>query len=452
MTPSPQRHRMRGQIAILTAILLPILIGALGLAIDSGVGYLLKARLSLAVDSAGVAAARAVTQGANQAEQVANAKLAAKKFFDANIASGYLGSTVTWNDPAITFDKGLVTIGTSAHAGVEVSLMKLFGFSILGVDAQAQTLRKDLDMVFVVDTTGSLSSVQTQVRTSAKSFLSMFNVTSDRVALVHFAVGGEVDVPFKPDQSRGFDRATMNAKIGAYAFGGTTNFSEGLWQARNQLNGVIQLAQRSSLRVIIFFSDGAPNAFGSYLSFKTPSDCNVPGVIITGDTASGTPQGLFKIDQQNQRQAGNCYRGSLITGALNNNAVPAWYNAHGVGDQEFSLVPAPANMRSVNNSATWANVNRIARNLAEEMADKSRAEGIYVYTLGLGDGARSATGPDGETGETLLKNMAHTVTSSKFNLPQYAGQPVGDYCWAATTNDLGPCFAQLASQILRISR
>jgi len=48
--------------------------------------------------------------------------------------------------------------------------------------------------------------------------------------------------------------------------------------------------------------------------------------------------------------------------------------------------------------------------------------------------------------------MAHTVDSSKYASAQYANQPVGSYCWAATTADLGPCFSQLASQILRISR
>ena len=442
---------MRGQVAILTAILLPILIAALGLAIDSGMGYLLKARLNLAVDSAGIAAARAVTTGATQPEQVANAKIAAKKFFDANIASGYLGSNVTYFDPVITFDKGLITISTSAKAVVEVSLMKILGFTVLNVDAQAQTVRKDLDMVFVVDTTGSLSSVEPQVKASAEAFLSKFNVTSDRVALVHFAVGGVVDVPFKADQSRGFDRAAMNAKINAYNFGATTNYSEGLWQARNQLNNVIQKANRSSLRVIVFFSDGAPNAFGAYFSFKNNS-CSEPGVIATGDNASGTPQGLFKFDQQNQQMTGNCYRGAAIGGNLNSSAVPPWYNAHAVTDQEFPLVPGTANMRAVDDSAGWANLNRIARNLAEEMAEKSRSEGVYIYTLGLGPQARAGTGPDAETGETLLKNMAHTVASTKFNLPQYAGQPVGDYCWAATVDDLGPCFSQLASQILRISR
>jgi hypothetical protein len=149
---------------------------------------------------------------------------------------------------------------------------------------------------------------------------------------------------------------------------------------------------------------------------------------------------------------GNCYRGNNISANLTATAIPAWYNAHNAADQEFPLVPNPAGMRPVTSAPTYANINRVSRNLAEVMADKTRAEGIYVFTLGLGTAARSASGPDGETGEALLKNMAHTIDSSKYRDAQYANQPVGEYCWAATTADLGPCFAQLASQILRISR
>jgi len=435
----------------MVAILLPVMLCMLGLAIDSGVGYLLRARLNAAVDAAGVAAARAVTQGATQADQIASARHAAKLFFDANIADGYLGATMTWHDPAITFDKGLITIDTSASAAVKVSLMQIAGFDLMTVNAQAQTVRKDIDIAFVIDTTGSLSSVAAQVRSSAQTFLSMFNTSSDRIALIHFSVGGVVDVPFKADQSRGFDRAGMNTRIQNYSFGATTNYSEGLWQARDQLNRVIQVANRSSMRVIVFFSDGAPNSFASYFAFRNPGDCSEAGTITTGDTASGTPGGLYRYDAQNQALAGNCNRRDIAS-ALSASAIPAYYNAHDAADREFALVPNPSGLRSVTSAPTWSNINRAARNLAETMADKSRAEGIYVFTLGLGPQARAASGPDGETGETLLKNMAHTIDSSKFRDAQYANQPVGEYCWAATTADLGPCFAQLASQILRISR
>jgi Flp pilus assembly protein TadG len=447
-----QRRRSRGQIAIATALVLPALLASLGLAVDTGMAYLLKARLSTAVDAAALAGARAVARGSNQSEQMFNAKQAAKVHFDANISNNYFGSTITWNDPAITFDRGLVTIGTSAQAQMPVRLMQILGFDTMPVAANAQIVRRDLDMVFVIDTSGSLSPVAAQVRSSAQQFLQMFNDSTDRVALIHFSVGAVVDVPFKADQSRGFDRASMNSRIRNYSFSGTTNYSESLWQARDQLNRVIQPANRSSLRTIVFFSDGAPNAFASYFAFRNPADCNLPGALVTGDGGYGTPTGLFRIDAQDQRMSGNCYRGTSIASALTSNAIPAWYNAHDVNDRQFALAPNPSGMRTVTSAPTWTNINRAARNLAEQMAGQSRREGIYVYTLGLGPDLNAATGPDNERGEVLLKNMARTVDSTKFNRPEYAGQPVGQYCWAATTAGLGPCFAELASQILRLTQ
>jgi len=60
------------------------------------------------------------------------------------------------------------------------------GFSSLTPTAYAQTIRRDLDMAFVVDTSGSLSGQAATVRASAKSFLNKFNATQDRVSLNHW--------------------------------------------------------------------------------------------------------------------------------------------------------------------------------------------------------------------------------------------------------------------------
>jgi len=74
-------HHDKGQIAIIVAITLVVLIGMVGLAVDSGRGYGVKAKLSAAVDAAAIAAARGLTVGDNDAERIANAQLAAQKFF-----------------------------------------------------------------------------------------------------------------------------------------------------------------------------------------------------------------------------------------------------------------------------------------------------------------------------------------------------------------------------------
>jgi hypothetical protein len=106
--------------------------------------------------------------------------------------------------------------------------------------------------------------------------------------------------------------------------------------------------------------------------------------------------------------------------------------------------------RVVTNAITYRNVNRAARNLVEAMAAKSRDEGIYVFTLGLGSALKAGSGADGEKGEDTLKCMANATDAPSrcFN----AAKPVGVYCYAATQADLTPCFSKLASAILRISK
>ncbi len=40
-----------------------------------------------------------------------------------------------------------------------MTLMRVLGFNFLNVSAAAQTIRKDLDLAFVMDTSGSMASV-----------------------------------------------------------------------------------------------------------------------------------------------------------------------------------------------------------------------------------------------------------------------------------------------------
>jgi hypothetical protein len=95
------------------------------------------------------------------------------------------------------------------------------------------------------------------------------------------------------------------------------------------------------------------------------------------------------------------------------------------------------------------NLDRAARNLTEAVAAKARDEGIFVFTLGLGD-IKTKTGDPAETGESVLKCMANVPDAPArcYN----PAKPVGMYCYAATDADLTPCFSRLASAILRISK
>lgn len=459
---TPQLHRQRGAIAIMVAISMLVLLAVVGLAIDAGLAYLVKARLNAAVDSAALAGARNVTTGANQSEQVANAKAAAQDFFDANIPGNYLLSAPKILSTTVTFNGGQATIDVRAEAPMPVSIMQVIGFSSLTPVAYAQTVRRDLDMAFVVDTSGSLSTQAASVRSAAKSFLNKFNVTQDRIALMHFASGAEVDFAMNA-ATRGFNRTAMLKKIDGYSFTGGTASVEGMWHARNQLN-TIPSGSRSTLRVIVFFSDGDPTALGSVINFNNSSDCRdalgkqIPGVIDQAVNTSVSPwigYGMSDLDSTPFSYISESCKSIRYINKANQvmtKSLPAWYNAHD-DKREFPIItgtPRVVNGDLSTVDATRRNVERASRNLAEAVAARARDEGIFVFTLGMGAALKSQGDYDTDTGEMILKCMANTPDS-----PARCYNPdkqVGMYCFAATETELTPCFTRLASAILRITK
>lgn len=455
-------HKQRGQVVLITILALTALLSAVGLAIDSGMAYLTRARLNMAVDSAALAAARAVTQGDTEALQRANAERAAQNFFNANFPQDAAMAKPVYVQPTIVFERGKVTIDMAVRGDMPVALLGWNGQGAAGVHASSQTTRKDLDMVLVMDNSGSLSGSGTAVISSAKLFLDRFNPTTDRVGLVRFAYGAVVDDPIEISK-RGFARDTLKTHIGKYTFSGSTNSAEGFWQGKAQLDRIASL-NRSSLRVLVFFSDGSPNSFSSYLPFKKASDCGSAGTVATDDdTSSDWPKGLYNIGLMSDDLGGGCELNSTVgkktyTIADEVSNLPACYNAHNPLDRlddpllcEFPIVTKTP--RVVTNDVStkdmaWRNVNRASRNLVQAMAIKAREQGIYVFTLGLGSGLRAATGADSEKGEDLLKCMANKPGSFCYN----AQQPKGEYCYAATEADLSDCFSVLASAVMRITK
>ncbi len=448
---NPNLSRQRGAVAIMVAVSMLVLLAVVGLCVDAGLAYLVKARLNAAVDSAALAGARAVTTGNNQTEQIASARAAAADFFAANIPNNYLLSSPRITSTNVTFNGGQATIDVKAEAPMPVSIMQIMNFTTLMPVAAAQTIRNDLDMALVIDTSGSLEDSATTVQASAKSFLNKFNVTQDRVALIHFASGVETDIPINP-LARGFNRTSMNSKINAYNFYGGTSSFEGMYRAREQLN-TVPLASRSTMRVVVFFSDGAPTSFGSYLTFNTPTDCTRAGSVdrILKDGGLGN---LGNSELEILSEGCKTWR------MVNNKAQPAvrrlpdWYNARPESVREFPIVTTTPRVVTADISTPQlfeGNILRASRNLAESIAAKTRSEGVYVFTLGFGPGLKETFTSDTSTnGEMIMKCMANTVDA----LPrcQKPDQPVGMYCYAATDADLTPCFSKLASAILRITK
>ena len=76
------RSNHRGQILLIFAFLFPVLILFIGLGIDAGFAWIMKALLSRAVDAAALAGMRNIDLGTTQAQAIA------QDAFNANFGSG----------------------------------------------------------------------------------------------------------------------------------------------------------------------------------------------------------------------------------------------------------------------------------------------------------------------------------------------------------------------------
>lgn len=141
------RHENGGTITTI-ALSVSFLVAFLGLAIDTTRGYMLKQRLTYAMDVAALAAAKTAAS-----EDV---QTTGQLYFDANFPTGYMGVsnvsvsfTPTNNDTEVT---------VSASADMPTALMNVVGIKDfnLSLETIAQRQAKGLELILALDTTGSM--------------------------------------------------------------------------------------------------------------------------------------------------------------------------------------------------------------------------------------------------------------------------------------------------------
>jgi Flp pilus assembly protein TadG len=139
----------RGAVMVFLAFATIPLIGFVGVGTDVARAYLVKSRLSSALDAAGLAGGRNFFAPTRDAD--------IDMFFQANFPAGYMGAVVT--GPTKTVIEADQTIQLYARATIPTSFMHLLGHDELTVDASAEVVRKmvALDVVLSVDMSGSMS-------------------------------------------------------------------------------------------------------------------------------------------------------------------------------------------------------------------------------------------------------------------------------------------------------
>jgi Flp pilus assembly protein TadG len=155
----------RGGIATFMAAAIVPLIAFAGLAIDTSRGYLMKARLSSALDSAALAGGRAMHDPALRDEMVT-------RFFNANFPANYMGATIT--GPTITIDSVNNTITLDASAEMAATLMQVLGVDTMSVggNTEVKLSSRNVEVSLVLDYTGSMGGSKiADLRDAAKELI-----------------------------------------------------------------------------------------------------------------------------------------------------------------------------------------------------------------------------------------------------------------------------------------
>jgi len=476
-------HSQRGTAFAYIGIAMFALVGFTGLAVDLGRGYVIKANLSKAVDAAALAAARGIGEGESAARALAN------NIFNVNFPNGYLGVTSVQNPPQIAFsdasDQSSV-ITVSSRAVMPTTFMQIAGFAELGIAAQSQATRRLVDLSFVVDHSNSLASDYDQVKAAAEQFVSYFDPDKDRVALTMFATSTIVMDPINTG-GRGFNKSSLLNHISGSTTGVfSTATAEGLYAGWDQLRSVPSSSQ-APLRVIVLFTDGAPNTFSGQFMVKSCPSCSdfVPatGALFTYDYPAVGGQG-----QNDPAVTGECQiygtlsdtslhyvspTNSLFTSGRNTNwqtvnpdipsmPLTSYHPTHvssGI-PTAFNLYDSSLAGQRVLVGGTGTdypdhvqNANNASRNLAEIIANAARADSsgaqpIRIYTLGLGDLLNQNAGSVPETGASILMRIANDPASPSFN----SNQAEGKYYFAGDTSQLATAFEAIRNQIVRLSQ
>lgn len=194
-------RQTHGAIAVMFALMIPVMVGAAGMALDFSMAYLVQQRLNQAIDAAAIAAAASATDPDEIEARV-------QDFFDANYPPEKLGITF---DPVVTVDGDHVYV--SGNAYYETIFLRILGVDQLDVDADTTVKRevRGLEVALVMDNTGSMASNNNidALITAAKSFVNIiFDRTSDasyiRVGLVPYSNTvrvGRYGLGLKPDGS-----------------------------------------------------------------------------------------------------------------------------------------------------------------------------------------------------------------------------------------------------------
>lgn len=323
------RKNQRGAALILNALMLTGTIAMVGLAVDVGTMFMIKARLNAAVDAAALAAGRAVNFSNTEDQARANAEATAQQFMTANFPNHYMGTLGT---PTVTAEfvrqrdgfgnvNGILDIEIDATATAPTYFMKIFHIDSVPVRAGGTASRRGLVMVLVLDKSSSMNTgtplACAVMKQAAQNFIKYFS-PFDYIGLVSFDATAYLD--YVPSTTYG--NGTLHTAIGNISCNSNTNTTAALEMAYQQIKNInLPLAQNT----IVLFTDGSPNGVNANFPLRTAIDTRW-GPAINPPAPPGQSGSTYGIANSCTNGSGNgaicvnmpktCNTGGVVRGTL----------------------------------------------------------------------------------------------------------------------------------------
>jgi Flp pilus assembly protein TadG len=490
-TVSSQRRNQRGVVTLLyTLMMLFVIIPMVGLAIDAGIIYTIKAKLQAAVDGASLSAARSLNLNTSVTQQSGPASTFAIGVVHANFPTGWM-SVNPVPDPTVTLATnaqnssiplGEVQVTVSETIAAPTWFMRILGYNSVSMTASGVAVRRNVNVMFVIDRSQSLQDEGNcgTLQTDAQQFVNSFVETQDQLGMVTFGTSYNYDFAFNTTF-----KSAVNTQLSNLVCAGFTNAAAGFSTGFNKL---LALNAQNALNVIVFFTDGEPNTmtFGvnssgavsstnSPLPILTTSSCNphtagttVSGVI-AGDASAyyNAWGGVFKWTNSGipvssdfnavTTPSGCAFSSSDVgtgnTAAFKNDisslpSTDAFGNALTTTWAGGTSSPFPYTVITTGNWYYLQNLENAGINTLDNAAQNARiaahTAGIpyVVYTIGLNPTVY------GSVNQELLRRVANDPLSAVYQSTYAAGQ----FYYVPTAGQLSQAFAQVASDILRIAK
>lgn len=414
------------------------LVGSVGLAVDAGRMQLVQTKLSGALDAAGLAAGATIN--------TTNLNTEVNKYMAANFSNGYLGATLKTVNVTANANNSVFTL--SATAEVPTTFMGVFGFQASTVRADSQITRatKGLELVMVLDNTGSMAGTKlTSLKSAANSLVTILYNNNSLGAPLWIGV-----VPFAQGVNIGTSRAALMTDT---AYTASKNWGTTSWM------GCVD--QRFSTGRDVTDDPPSVEKFNAYF---WPSDGNNSWTTTT--TGLGMTRGPNKYCSQaitpmtNNKttlttainamtangnthiNVGAIWGWQLISprwrglwgGVMDTNSLPLNYNTKNMNKAVVIMTDGENTIDNGSRGAYWylsngklgttnaANAVTQLNNRLTTVCTAMKAQNIYVYTIMFGTTTTA--------NKTLLKNCASqpdfffpTVTDAEL---QAAFSAIGD--------------------------